>query len=158
MMVVEFVTRTFLFAEDAEVSSSSSSHTKTSGLCNGDAHVNGETEEKEADNKTETEVEVGSSDLKKDKAISESDKSSMCKEKIERTEPDSSGVSNGGSHSVTSSSENGSSAVEGSDGISSSIPLKKKRISSLTDIYQNLLQDDSDSSEEDETFTADAVR
>lgn len=101
---------------------------------------------------------MGSSDLKKDKVNSESDKSSKCKEKIERTEPDSSGVSNGGSHSVTSSSGNGSSGVEGSDGISSSIPLKKKRISSLTDIYQNLLQDDSESSEEDETFTADAVR
>lgn len=69
--------------------------------------------------------------------------------KCERTEPDSSaapaGVPNGESHDVSSSSENGS--------VSSSSPsTRKKRVT--PNVYQKLLQEESESEDEDETFTA----
>jgi len=142
---------------DGEVSSSSSSsHQETSSLCNGDTHVNGDVAEEEGESKSEAEVKVDSSEKTEKPVKSESNKSSGVEviesEKNSRTEPDSSGISNGETHDISSEKCAGDSANEA---ISSTSPPKKKKVSSA-EIYKSLLQDDSDSEEEDETFTADA--
>lgn len=140
------------------MSSSSSTAQETSGLCNGDVHVNGEVAEAgvEGESKSEAEVKVDTSDKAESTAVKKIGVEVTESEKVSRTEPDSSGISNGETHDVSSSSEKGAGSVT-NEAISSTSPLKKKKVSSA-EIYKHLLQDNSDSEEEDETFTADAER
>lgn len=135
---------------DAEVSSSS-----TQGLCNGNIHMNGELEEKEAD---KNEAEIDKEKVEKTESPTEKTSVEKCEADCARDRKRA-GLTNGETYGVSSSTENGKVAAEMDNEISTTSPSKKKATISSVEIYHKLLQyDSSDSEEEDETFVAEPER